>query len=65
MCPGKSYVIGIEFGQIAARAFARVCKIEADNIESDTDVDQLIQALQQTKALLGQLRQQTHSPTQK
>jgi len=62
---GRSYVIGVEFGQSAAGTFAPVCKIDADNIESDADVDQLIAALQQTKALLRQLRHQPASLTQK
>ena len=62
---GRSYVIGVEFGQNATGVFAPVCKIDADNIESDEDVDQLITALQQTKALLRQLRRQTASPNQK
>ena len=61
----RSYVIGVEFGQTAAGGFAQVCKIEADNIESDEDVDQLIESLQQTKALLRQLRHQTTSAPQK
>ena len=61
----RSYVIGVEFGLTAAGGFGRVCRIEADNIESDEDVDQLIQALQQTKALLKQFRQQAASATQK
>jgi hypothetical protein len=62
---GRSYVIGVEFGQSAAGTFAPVCKIDADNIESDEDVDQLIAALQQTRALLRQLRHQTTSAPQK
>ena len=62
---GRSYVIGVEFGQSATGAFAPVCKINADNIESDEDVDQLIAALQQTRALLRQLRHQTTSAPQK
>jgi hypothetical protein len=62
---GRTYVIGVEFGQSAAGAFTPVCKIDAYNIESDADVDQLIQALQQTKALLKQLRHQNKPPKQK
>ena len=62
---GRTYVIGVEFGQSAAGAFAPVCKMDAYNIESDADVDQLIQALQQTRALLRQLRHQTTAAPQK
>jgi uncharacterized protein (DUF488 family) len=61
---GSLYVIGFEFGHSAAGAFAPVCKIEADHLESDKDFDQLIEALQKAKASLRQLKQQSASPTQ-
>ena len=62
---GSLYVIGFEFGHSSAGAFAPACKIEADNLQSDADFDQLIEALQQAKATLRQLRHQTNSPKQK
>ena len=62
---GSLYVIGFEYGHSAAGAFAPACKIEADNLQSDRDFDQLIEALQQAKATLGQLRNQATFPKQK
>jgi len=63
---GRMYVIGFEYGHSAVTgAFAPVCKIEADNLESDEDFNQLIEALQKAKVSLRQLRDQATSSTQK
>lgn len=62
---GSLYVIGFDFGHSDAGPYAPVCKIEADGIKTDADFDQLLEALQQAKATLRQLRHQTASLTKK